>query len=1163
MAMKMPSYKRETCHVISTGSRQRWGRLVAVALVLVLLSVFPSYPTPGAAVLPVDVERVSIGTDGSEGDAPASNPTLSADGRFVGYSSAASNWDPRLPTTPGPLGMPRSAFMYDRVARVNRLVSFSQDGTSYGDGTASSPAISPDGRWVAFSGSLRQVDMTCGGNANVPGHTPPVGIWDVFVRDMTRPAEPASCASVSSMGQAGNYMSQNPALSGDARFVAFESRATNLVPGDTNNKSDVFLSDILTGNIKRVSMGTGGTQANSVNYGSVQPAISGNGRFVAFLSDSTNLVPNDTNSKQDVFVHDVQSGVTERVSVSSQGTQGNGISGKPYQPSTVCRAFDLCKQGDPIITPDGRFVVFPSDATNLVAGDTNGKRDIFRHDRQTGETVRLTGGTWGQANGGSTEPIISSDGSRVIFQSDATNLVPGDTNGKTDIFLYDFDTDKIERVNLTEDGNQTNGKSQDPYLSLDGYNVAYVSEATNILKSGADTNGYADIYVRSLHRPIQVWFSMTPSSGTVPLHVDFDGTWTTSDSEITSWEWDFDGDGATDATGPQTSHVFEQVGTYFPSLTVQDALGNRETLYAQQTPLATHVTGHDVIRMVTVTAPTDVCSTGSSKVTERVSLHTSGQEGSGTSDAPSVSADGRYVSFSSDAPDLVDNDTNGERDVFVRDRQAGITTRVSTYANSAQASQASYEPSMSADGRFVAFTSDEPFSADDTGNKDVYVKDLQTGAIERASLPSGGVASNAGDSWEPSISSDGTVVAFTTSDDQLVSGDNNGADDVVRRDLATGDSTLVSVDSTGQQGPWGRRSHSPSISWNGMRVAFVSQDKLHADDLDDWSDVYLRDFETAIGGTALESRDVNGVPATGNQEDPALSGSGSRIAWVSANGLEPSDGNSWDDIYLRDIDMQMSLGLVSKNPVGSGGNRKSDQPQLNWAGDRIAFRSLATDLVADDTNMLADVFVHDVALGSTERESLSSGSGQASGASARPALDATGGTVVFDSEAGDLVLGDGNGTRDVFARAGTGGQVYCSVEGRRIFGRGELVNPEGHPVQIDIDIAQEVGIPQAYRGDVTVIDPDWRNGIPTVTPVYLAPVNDVAQGTVAGESHFWFDAPLPTDSTHGWSRSYELTWQVTDGGLGSDAVTVTYSRGSVTLRSLSGPLTSGDITVVY
>ena len=216
--------------------------------------------------------------------------------------------------------------------------------------------------------------------------------------------------------EANNY-SKEPSISADGRYVAFDSGATNLVPGDTNRTSDVFVHDRLTGKTTRVSVATGGRQANG---GSWEPSISADGRYVAFSSGADNLVPGDTNWTSDVFVHDRLTGKTTRVSVATGGRQADGPSNQPS------------------ISADGRYVAFSSGADHLVPGDPDRWDDIFVHDRLTGKTTRVSVaiGGW-EGNGDSERPSISADGRYVAFQSGADHLVPGDTNDHCDVFVHD------------------------------------------------------------------------------------------------------------------------------------------------------------------------------------------------------------------------------------------------------------------------------------------------------------------------------------------------------------------------------------------------------------------------------------------------------------------------------------------------------------------------------------------------------------------------------------------------------------------------------------------------------------------------------------------------------------------------------------------------------
>ncbi len=408
--------------------------------------------------------------------------------------------------------------------------------------------------------------------------------------------------SVDSSGKQANDYSSDPSISSGGRFVAFHSAASDLVANDSNNRGDVFVRDRQSGTTERVSVDSLGNQANG---GSYAPSISSGGRFVAFSSYASDLVANDTNDLPDVFVHDRQTGTTERVSVDSSGNQAN---------DGLCR-FYAC--GGPSISANGRFVAFISAATNLVANDTNGERDVFVHNRQSGTTQRVSVDSSGnQANDYSFyDPSISSGGRFVAFSSFASNLVANDTNDLPDVFVHDRQTGTTQRVSVDSSGNQANMWSSSSSISSDGRFVAFGSLASNLVAN--DTNGAYDIFL---------WNSST--------------------------------------------------GT-----------------------------------------------------TQRVSVANSGnQANGGNSFFPSISADGRFVAFSSDADDLVANDSNRNRDVFVHDRQTRATQRVSVDSFGNQANQpwlggSSDSPSISADGRFVAFHSlASDLVANDTNeSRDIFV----------------------------------------------------------------------------------------------------------------------------------------------------------------------------------------------------------------------------------------------------------------------------------------------------------------------------------------------------------------------------------------------------------------------------------------------------------
>jgi Tol biopolymer transport system component len=407
-------------------------------------------------------------------------------------------------------------------AQTTVLVSWGLDGHS-ANGFSVSPSMSSDGRFVVFASNARDL-LPRGGS----------GDWQVFVRD--RLLETTELVGLSAAGTLPNGWCRDGSSSADGRYIAFESDASNLVPGDSNGTSDVYLRDRIASTTERISVGPGGADTDGA---SAYPSISADGRYVAFWSEATNIVSGDSNGAWDVFVRDRVAGTTELVSVSSRGVQGNGASGAPA------------------ISADGRFIVFESGADNLVPGDSNGKADIFVRDRllrTTSVASIATNGAWGNKN--SYSASISADGRYVAFLSDANDLVPGDGNQRSDVFVRDLAQATTERVSVASDGSEGNENSGyfQTSISGDGRFVVFESDSTNLVPG--DVNGFGDIFV------------------------------------------------------------------------------------------------HDRV----------------SGTTECVSLSMFGGGANGESTYAAVSANGRYVAFESNAPNLVPNDTNSSGDIFLRDR---------------------------------------------------------------------------------------------------------------------------------------------------------------------------------------------------------------------------------------------------------------------------------------------------------------------------------------------------------------------------------------------------------------------------------------------------------------------------------------------------------------
>jgi len=409
---------------------------------------------------PAGPEIVSVTPAGAPGNGGSYEGAVTSNGRFVAFSSDATD------LVPGDTNGARDVFVRDRRAGTMARVSDS-DGNLGGDGSYS-PSISANGRLVAFYSSTTNL---------VPGDTN--GATDVFVQDArTGETTRVSTAADGTEGDGSSGLG-GASISATGRWVVFYSSASNLVPGDTNGAPDIFVRDRKTGTVTRVSVDSDGSEADSFSSG---PSISANGRFVVFYSRASNLAPGDTNDAEDVFVHDLRTGTTTRVSVDSDGNQADDQSFSP------------------VVTSNGRLVAFDSGATNLVPGDANGASyDIFVHDLRTGETRLVSVDSAGQqGNSDSSQPALPSNGKFVMFYSDASNLVPGDTNGFTDVFLHDLRTGATRRLSVDAQGGEGDRYSYvyATSLSANGRFLAMASSASNF--AAGDTNGTYDVFLLDL-----------------------------------------------------------------------------------------------------------------------------------------------------------------------------------------------------------------------------------------------------------------------------------------------------------------------------------------------------------------------------------------------------------------------------------------------------------------------------------------------------------------------------------------------------------------------------------------------------------------------------------------------------------------------------------------
>lgn len=402
--------------------------------------------------------------------------------------------------------------------------------------------------------------------------------------------------SVASTGESANGHSGEPAITAHGRYVVYSSAASNLAPDDSNGKSDVFFWDRKLGTTMLISLSSTGRQGNA---DSTQPAVSAMfGRYVVFSSAASNLVPGDTNGARDVFVRARRTGVTQRVSVSSSGQQGNGESSEP----TISRF--------------GHYVVFTSSASNLVPGDTNGARDVFIRDLSAGVTQRVSvAGNGEQGNDSSSTGASAKGGRYVVFTSSASNLVPGDTNGTADVFIRDREQGTTGAISRSSTGQLGNNRSMLPVINRGGRFVAFYSDASNLVPE--DTTTMGDMFVLDRRLGIMKWVAL-------PDYPD--------------------------------CCVYRSTGTGDLSY------GGRLLVvswsdYVPVMPLGS--TCHVMVRDLKL---------GTSR---RVVVPYGGGYANGCSWDPAISHNGSYVAFTSNASNLVSDDTNRKSDIFVREAPFG------------------------------------------------------------------------------------------------------------------------------------------------------------------------------------------------------------------------------------------------------------------------------------------------------------------------------------------------------------------------------------------------------------------------------------------------------------------------------------------------------------
>jgi len=811
--------------------------------------------------------------------------------------------------------------LYVKDLTTGALTRLAAPSSLISGGLVYNPSFSPDGTQVIFGSDYN--NLVADGS-----DTGEVYIADIATGAISR----VDTTSSGGEGHAGSTSgTPRPVFSADGQKVLFESYLTNLVPGDTNGLDDVFIKDLTTGAITRVSTAADGTQADNTSTDAV---FSPDGSKVYFISSADNLVEGDTNNNLDIFVKDLKTGAISRVSTATDGSQISGGVG----------------EGDLSLSPDGTELVFTSSSPDLT-GSTNGYVQVFVKDLITGEVTMLSADSSGKAgDGNSITPTFSPDGTFVTFASTAESLGVSKESG-TGIFVT-----KIPAQ---------------PESGADTYNASYskpliIDAAHGLLANDEGLNGNSLIvasYTQAAHGKVQVnadgSFTYTPNGTFVGddsfTYRAYDGIKTGTDTTVTldvngniqrvsttstDAQIDYVPDDGDLATNNLAGPALSPDGTKILFSSSSPSLPGAAPAYYQQTGL-----GYSLLIVPASVYMKDL-TTG---VVTNISAGASGTNSYGETQGGIFSPDATKVYFTAGSH---------PNSIIENDLATGTLTEIPLGANELIGSgtiiasnAVSTNIAVSPDGTKLAFVYE---TVGDTANEGIFIKDLTTGAttevVGSLHVP---VGSGAYGYESIGFSQDGTKLVFSSTATNLVAGDTNNNSDVFVEDLTTGAITRVSTSASGVQGD--RDSFDPTISPDGRYVAFVSfADNLGPNNSGHDYELFLKDLTT---GT------VTRLSSAGTEDAPVFSPDGSEIAYVDAV-------NNVQGVYVRNL-ITGTVRLVSTDSFDNAGNNGARFPVFSEDGTKIAFFSYSSNLVPGDTNAGPDIFIKDLTefpLGSTDNQ---------------------------------------------------------------------------------------------------------------------------------------------------------------------------------------------------
>jgi Tol biopolymer transport system component len=882
---------------------------------------------------------------------------------------------------------------------VSRLLPAAAIST-VGGGCSYEPIVTPDGRYVLFASTSANLAAGPGGSEMpeaVQAH------MNFFFRD--RQSNVTLLVSVNAAGTAGGNGDSFPsAISTNGQFAFFESAASDLIAGDTNGARDIFVRDTVNNTTTLVSVSTNGAVGNGDSH---DAAITPDGRYVAFDSAANNLVAGDQNGIPDIFVRDLQLGVTTLASPGAQ--EFTGTSGTPLTAGS--------SSVGPVLSADGRYVAFFSTAVGLVTNATNAG-ELYVRDLVHGATIWVsTNADFINSSAVPANYAMSTNGQWIAYQ--ATGGTPAGL-----VFRYNVATGACDDIS-------TNGAVV-ASLDMVARNIDISADGQFVAFTLADSAGGASI---------QLWDAQSGttsliSGGTIGAHCDFprvDQTgryvaFTSDEASLTT-----NSDGAChiylrDTTTEDIQLV--DVGTngadpiaFIMTPFHLSADGNAVAFDSPDGALSPNPHKYDAFLRDFGANTTEILSVPAPGLPSVTPLNSSGLATS------SISSNGQYVAFTSFAEGIVRTDTNGCRDVFVHDLVSGSNTLISVSVDGSDSGNgSSSEPAISGDGRYVAFSSSATNLVANDINKacDVFWRDLQTGSTALVSTDASGRGEGNGNSFTPHISADGQRVMFFSLANNLTTNSVNRGTNIFWRDLRAGVTYAVTTagggDAVAVMTPDGSNVlcvvGADLLLWNAQSqsATIVATPSSYVIDAAISADAHRAAFETldACYGADLVAQTnwLLAAIAPTSHTHCQFSGDGQFLAYLA------KDNMGTNQVYLYDFENATNTLVSPSYDSAGGGNGACDSPAINADGRFVAYRSAANNLVPGDTNGFPDIFLYDRLTGGTTLISVSLfGASSASGPSLCPVFSGDGQTLFFESWASDLAAGDFNEASDVFALA--------------------------------------------------------------------------------------------------------------------------------------------------